>query len=242
MRKIGKLQKSLPLFNAVAVDCSFCCCFVSTKTDVGKPLTSTVADNKIEKITPTLYFKSHAILLNTEKKIVYSNRRDLFSFSMNRWREQNIFHFKFVVLFHINGAEIHNKNATFRETCWFSTSTTIKAISHTLCMYRLNQTSWTVSCFFYLSTSSASQICSSFCDSYSTEAMDNFHRIFIWDVPMRFGKSLWTINGNSMNWLRDKSAKWLNRILYICTTYTAHTGKQLIQTMFNSCAIARAHR
>lgn len=148
MRNIGKLQKSLPLFNAVAVDCSFCCCFVSTKTDVGKPLTSTVADNKIEKITPTLYFKSHAILLNTEIKIMYSNRRDLFSFSMNRWREQNIFHFKFVVLFHINGAEIHNKNATFRETCWFSTSTTIKAISHTLCMYRLNQTSWTVSCFF----------------------------------------------------------------------------------------------
>lgn len=56
----------LPLFNAAV--CSFCCCFVSTKTDVGKLLTSTMVDNKIAKTTPKLYFKSLAILLKTRKK------------------------------------------------------------------------------------------------------------------------------------------------------------------------------
>lgn len=58
--------KILPLFNAAVAVCSFCCCFVSTKTDVGKLLTSTVVDNKIEKITPKLYFKNQAILFYTE--------------------------------------------------------------------------------------------------------------------------------------------------------------------------------
>lgn len=51
----------LPLFSAAVVVCSFCCCFVSTKTDVGKLLTSTMVDNKIAKISTKLYFKNQAI-------------------------------------------------------------------------------------------------------------------------------------------------------------------------------------
>lgn len=65
--EFGKCINLLPLFNAAVVGCSFCCCFVSTSRLVGKLLTSTVVDIKIEKITPKLYFKNQAILFNTER-------------------------------------------------------------------------------------------------------------------------------------------------------------------------------
>lgn len=47
------LRVHLPLFNAAEDEVSLCCCFASTNTDVGKLLTSTVVDNKIEKMAKT---------------------------------------------------------------------------------------------------------------------------------------------------------------------------------------------
>lgn len=102
---LGGNYKSLPLFSDVEVVCSFCWCFVSTKTDVGKLLTSTVVDNKIAKITSISHFMNLAILLSffnkKGKKILV-----FFLLLINRW----IF-LSLQFIFHIN--EQYSKRKSF---------------------------------------------------------------------------------------------------------------------------------
>lgn len=55
------MKMKLPLFNAAEDDWSFCCCFSSTKTDVGKLFTNTDVNNSSPKMAKKLYRKNLAI-------------------------------------------------------------------------------------------------------------------------------------------------------------------------------------